>query len=432
MSFSRAVRESASLSTFSPNGKLLAVPCAVKVTIYNAISFQPVTTITNADSVDFIKWSPDSKLLMCLLLRRKLVHVWSPEDASWKCRISEGPLGLIGACWSPDSRHILTTADFQIRTTVWSLTDKSVLYLKHAKLALSEQSFSQSGDYLAVVERNDAKDSISIIRCSSWTLELSFETATKDLAGLAWAPNADTFCVWESPRIAFQLCLYNTAGIRLATYSLSEEIVGIKSLLWSRCGQLVVLEGFQGKLTMVETVAWGSVFDYVLPESLVDDSVLVFREVKSKQTIGKETVDSHYEVLSARPVSLEALGSGVDMPGHPTAVRLSAGQCYMACISAPFPALVFILDMRTLTLAAVLGHLAPVTCMAWDPQCERLAVCTGSKHVCLWSPSEALVLQVPAKGGPLPAQSCQWNPTRKSLLVHGQGRAALCSLSHLG
>lgn len=407
----------------------------MKVTIYNAISFQPVTTITNADNVDFIEWSPDSKFFMCLLLRRKLVHVWSPEDTSWKCRISEGPLGLISACWSPDSRHILTTADFKIRTTVWSLTDKSVLYLKHAKLAFSERSFSQSGDYLAVVERNDARDSISVIRCSSWTLELSFESATKDLAGLAWAPNADLFCVWESPRIAFQLWLYNTAGVQLATYGLGEEITGIRSLLWSRCGQLMVLEGFEGKLAMLETVAWGSVSDYALPEDLLDDSVLVFREVKSKQAVGKETVDSHYEVLPApRPVSLKSLVSAcsTDVPAHPTAVKLSANQRYMACISATCPAAVLVLDVQQLTLAAVLVHRAAVTCIAWDPQCERLAICTGSKHICLWSPSEALVLKMPTKG-PFPVQSCQWNPARKaSLLVHGGGAAALCSLSHLG
>lgn len=432
MSFSRAVRES-SLSAFSPNGKLLAVPCAMKVTIYNAISFQQVTTITNADNVDFIKWSPDSKLLMCLLLKRRLVHVWSPEHTSWKCRISEGPLGLISACWSPDSRHILTTADFQIRTTVWSLADKSVLYLKHVKLSLSERSFSQSGDYLAVVERNDAKDLISIIKSSSWTLELSFEAVTKDLADLSWAPNADIFCIWESPRIAaFQLCLYNVAGIQLATYGRSEEIVGIKSLLWSRCGQLVMLESFEGKLTMLETVAWGRILDYVLPESLTNDSVLVFREVKSKQTI-KGTIDSHYQVLSTRPVSLKALvnTSNVDVPSHPTAVKLSANQRHMACISATFPGVVFVVDVKQLALAAVLVHLTAVSCIAWDRQSERLAICTGSKHLCLWSPSEALMLQMPCRG-PFPIKSCQWNPARGSLLVHGEHMAALCSLSRLG
>lgn len=29
--------------------------------------------------------------------------------------------------WSPDSRHVLTAADFNIRMTVWSLTDKSAV-----------------------------------------------------------------------------------------------------------------------------------------------------------------------------------------------------------------------------------------------------------------------------------------------------------------
>ncbi|KAH6933148.1 hypothetical protein HPB50_012499 [Hyalomma asiaticum] len=177
---------------------LSAVPCSTKVTIYNAATFQEIATLTNADVVDAIEWSPDSKLLMCVLLKPKLVQVWHPEDTSWKCRISEGSLGLISACWSPDSQHILTTADFQIRTTVWSLVEKAVLYLKQAKLPLSLQSFSQCGEHLAVVERRDAKDFVSIINCKTWTLE---------------------------------------------------------------------------QLMLVETVAWGKLFDYVLPEVLTDNNM---------------------------------------------------------------------------------------------------------------------------------------------------------------
>lgn len=437
MSFSRAVQESAALSAFSPNGKHLAVPFATKVTIFNATSFQEIITISNVDNVDLIEWSPDSKLLLCVLLKRKLVQVWSPEDSTWKCRISEGSLGLVSACWSPDSRHILTTADFQIRTTVWSLIEKSVLYLKQPKLLLSQKSFSQSGEHLAVVERRDAKDSVSIVNCSTWTLEENFPVATEDLAGLCWAPNAEIFCVWESPRTGFQLFVYQTAGVQLASYGLNEEIIGIKSMSWSHCGQLVLLESFDDKLMMLETVAFGRLFDFVLPEDLTDESVIVYKEVKTKQVIKKKpkAIESYYEVVSARPVSLRGLAktniaNSADMLSRPTAVKLSATQSYVARISATFPGIVFILDTKRLTLAALLVHLTAVTCIAWDHYSDKLAICTNAKHLSIWSPSNAVTLEMPCKG-PFPIKSCHWNPRRKSLVVHSQDMAVLCSLSHL-
>nr|XP_037282315.1 WD repeat-containing protein WRAP73-like isoform X2 [Rhipicephalus microplus] len=399
MSFSRVVKESPALSSFSPNGKHLAVPCAAKVTIYNSITFQEIATISNVDVVDAIEWSPDSKLLLCLLLKPKIVQVWHPEDTTWKCRISEGSLGLISACWSPDSQHILTTADFQIRTTVWSLVEKSVLYLKQAKLPLSLRSFSQSGEHLAVVERRDSKDFVSIINCKTWTLEQNFPVASEDIADLLWAPNAETFCIWESPRTGFQLYVYSTAGAKLASFGLNEEIIGIKSLSWSHCGQVVLLESFDDKIMLLETVAWGKLLDYELPEVLTDNSMIIYKEVKTKQTIkrGPRPIESYYEVVPIRPVSpgyLIRVGDGSDALSQQTAVKLSASQNYLARISATFPNIVFILDIRKLILTAVLVHLTPVT---WPFHIKR----------------------------------CQWNPRRKSLIVHGQDAVVLCSLSHL-
>ena len=43
-----------------------------------------------------------------------VLKVWSLEQPAWTCKIDEGSAGLIDVCWSPDSRHILTTADFHV------------------------------------------------------------------------------------------------------------------------------------------------------------------------------------------------------------------------------------------------------------------------------------------------------------------------------
>lgn len=53
--------------------------------------------------------------------------MWSAEEQDWKCKIDAGVEGVAHMRWSPDSRHLLTSADFNIRVTVWSLVDKSAV-----------------------------------------------------------------------------------------------------------------------------------------------------------------------------------------------------------------------------------------------------------------------------------------------------------------
>ncbi|CAF1587585.1 unnamed protein product, partial [Rotaria sordida] len=54
-------------------------------------------------------------------------------NPEWKCKIDEGSAGLCQVHWAPDSQHILTTAQFHLRITVWSLTSKNISYMKYPK-----------------------------------------------------------------------------------------------------------------------------------------------------------------------------------------------------------------------------------------------------------------------------------------------------------
>ena len=61
-----------------------------------------------------LKWSYDSDFILCSLNKRNIVQVFSLENPEWKCKIDEGSAGLIQVNWSPDSRHILTTSEFNV------------------------------------------------------------------------------------------------------------------------------------------------------------------------------------------------------------------------------------------------------------------------------------------------------------------------------
>eukprot|EP00118_Oscarella_pearsei_P013053 m.100881 g.100881 ORF g.100881 m.100881 type:complete len:65 (+) comp37100_c0_seq15:49-243(+) len=52
--------------------------------------------------------------ILCAMLKRGIIQVWSLEKPDWRCKIDEGSSGLTAAKWSPNSRHILTTAEFNV------------------------------------------------------------------------------------------------------------------------------------------------------------------------------------------------------------------------------------------------------------------------------------------------------------------------------
>lgn len=64
-----------------------------------------------------------------------ILQVWSIEQPEWTCKIDEGSAGLCAVRWSPDGRHILTTADFNVghtkKTKKNSFTSPLSLYIQY-------------------------------------------------------------------------------------------------------------------------------------------------------------------------------------------------------------------------------------------------------------------------------------------------------------
>lgn len=126
--------------------------------------------------------------------------MFSISDFKWNCKIDEGAAGVSFARFSPDGRHILTCADFQLRITIWSLTNKSghVAYIKYPKYSNKGLDFTRDGKYMALAERRDCKDYISIITTDTWELVKNFAVDTKQLADIKWSPDGRVLAVWDS------------------------------------------------------------------------------------------------------------------------------------------------------------------------------------------------------------------------------------------
>ena len=61
-----------------------------------------------------IEWSPDSQYILCALYQYSTIQVFSLQNHDWKCNLKDTVSGIVAVWWSPDSRHILTCAEFHV------------------------------------------------------------------------------------------------------------------------------------------------------------------------------------------------------------------------------------------------------------------------------------------------------------------------------
>jgi WD40 repeat protein len=159
---------------------------------------QVVQLFSCVDKISSVEWAPDSEYILCGLYKRPMVQAWSLSQPDWTCKIDEGPAGIAYARWSPDSRHILITSEFQLRLTVWSLVNTACVHVQWPKHGSRGVSFTKDGKFAAICTRRDCKDYINLLSCHSWEIMTVFAIDTVDLAGVEWSPDDSAIVVWDS------------------------------------------------------------------------------------------------------------------------------------------------------------------------------------------------------------------------------------------
>ena len=141
--------------------------------------------------------------------------------------------GITDIRWSPDSRHIITLAEFNVKITIWSLVQKLVRYIKFPKRKECV-NFSPDGTYLAVIERRENKDCLSLFASSSdWGIARHFEALPDmDSLGLMWSPKSDQIVIYSS-KLQCMVCIYSLDGRCLFVYK--PDDIGISKVVLCNC-----------------------------------------------------------------------------------------------------------------------------------------------------------------------------------------------------
>lgn len=167
--------------------------------------------------------------------------------------------------------------------TLWSLVNKSISYIKYPKLTHMQDGLDFTGDgkYMALAERRDCRDFVSIFDCSQWQLVKNFPVETKDLAGLSWSPDGKVLCVWDSC-LDYKVLLYSMDGRSVASYSAYEHALGVKCVRWSPSSQFLAIGSYDQKIRVLNHVTWKTVAAHSHPATVDFSSVVVYTEVERK------------------------------------------------------------------------------------------------------------------------------------------------------
>ncbi|KAJ8016408.1 hypothetical protein DPEC_G00006910 [Dallia pectoralis] len=415
-----------------------------RLVVRDVKTLQILHLYTCLDQIVHMEWSSDSLFVLCAMYKRGLVQVWSLEQPDWHCKIDEGSIGLVASRWSPDGRHILNTTEFHLRVTVWSLCSKAVSYIKYPKACQKGIDFSKDGCYMALAERRDCRDHVSVFVCDDWHLLRHFETETQDLAGLEWSPNSCVLAVWDSC-LEYKVLLYSLDGRLLSSYSAYEWSLGIKSLAWSPSSQFLAIGSYDEKVRILNHITWKKLTTFEHPATINNTKAVMYKEVERRPGVETDNLSIQQHItmgstlfntqskylICTLPAQLPVIKPDLDRANPKIGVSsmaFSSDNRYLATKNDNMASVMWVWDMERLGLLAVLEQTSAVRCFQWDPCRPRLALCTGNAKLYLWSPAGCVSVTVPAEGG-FQVQALSWHGSGEFLILMGKDQLCLCYMA---
>jgi WD40 repeat protein len=423
------------LVRLSPNGEFLASAQKRTLTIRVVATYEVHVHVRCSDDVQALAWSPDSELISCSITKRASVEVrlslpivvWGWGDApcdarasvrphvqahglalvlqvfavrqpDWRCRIDEGVAGLVHSSWAPDSRHIVTVADFQIHMTLWSLTTQKTVVVQKPKAPQKAVTFS--GSFMAVATRKDCKDSITVFDCDSWETVSTFQVKTSDLAAIVWNDDGSAI-IAQDTCLRFFLVVYSTMGEVLREYTAYEHALGIRSLTMNPGGAFLAVASFDQSVRLLNSLSWEVASEYphthpkLLAQAVKCTGVRLVTEFRAPRTreCSKFVVSQSEDAFTVPTDAVVADGAATPKVGV-SVVRWSYDGRYMATKNENMPRVLWVWDVSVGGLQTVIVLDDAVRCMAWSPTDDLLCFSTGGEQLYEWTPESVDAIQV--------------------------------------
>lgn len=325
---------------------------------------------------------------------RNKIQVFSISDPKWSCMIDAGVLGVDWATFSPDGRHVITSAEFNINYTIFSMVDKSVRTIECPKAAKDNLKFTIDGGLAIVGERKKFQDAISIINLKDWKLDTHFETETQDFKSI-YLNKLGAVIALNDPLPKPQIVIYSIMGQKLAAI---KDGIGC---CWSPTSQFLAVSKALD-FEIYNHITWTKI---ATCSASINAPNTVYEEQNGKFVFSQDKYTSYIESDDAPQISR---------------ARFSAQNTYASVVQGRS---IQIYSMKNMRLSTVLFLKSPVKNIQWCPCDDRLIATTGNSNLYVWSEQGSMILQIPHIQ--FIARSVVWSPVGDSVVLFGKEKCAL-------
>ena len=365
---------------FSPNSEYLAVVKGIKLTIYESASLGAVHFWNIVDQVSKLEWSSDSNLILCAQQKRGILQIFNLKDLKWDCKIALGQSGLSGAWFF--RQNVLTICQFNIRLTIWSLSQKSVFSVLFPKFGHKGVVFSKCRNFVGILRRENQKDSILILD-SELNNVSQFTLKGRDTENIIWTNDNFYLIAYENT----EFYVYSPEGQLIHEYSNNRIIL---STINSVNGCYFAISTSDNTIFMIHSITWTVLCQFSHSLEITDKNLLVYNEIESSNNEGFS-----YAMVET-PLKLK----GLENQRKPGIVKWSFNEKFLACKFGKkylecTPHAVFIYDCMNFQLKSVLIHKNSVKNIEWCPTHTVCAICTGNNRVYLWTEEGASLCDLP-------------------------------------
>ena len=396
LSFSNKRKYSGNIA-FSPNSKYFAISKGAELIIYDNQSLKPFQTHSFCDFIEDIQWSKNSKLILIGLYKRSRCEIRNIDNPKWFCTIDGGVQGMKYSLFSPDSLHVLSISDYNIRLSIRSLVDKSLLYINMPKFARKGLSFSTKGNFMALAERNNAKDIIGVYFANKWSCIKKFESATEDLQDLKWSYDNSAILVQDTPTTC-RLLIYTPLGDLITKIELYQFKLGIKNMDISPNGHYICLGLFDQTLRIYNNISYTCVTVLEHEKTLLDDITVNYYK---EEVINNEGETKYIQLKPPIDLKRENLYIARNNYSNDKSPKIginkmafSFDNIFLATKNDNMPNIVFIWDLNQMNLQSVLIHLNEVVFFQWAKNQNILFISTNNNKLYYFSLDTFSILQL--------------------------------------
>ena len=382
---------------FSPNSKFFAISKGLELLIYDNKSLKPLQTFSFCDFIEDIQWSKNSKLILVGLYKRSRCEIRNIENPKWYCSIDEGVQGMKYSLFSPDSFHILTISDHNIKLSIRSLIDKSLLYINYPKFSKKGLSFTSKGNFMALAERNEAKEIIGIYYVNKWTCIKKFLPQTDDLQDVKWSYDNSALLIPDSPTLCI-LYIYSPLGDLISKIELYQYKMGIKTLDISPNGHYICLGLYDESVRIFNNISYTCVTIFEHDKEILNDlSVNYYKE----EIINNEGETKYIQIKPPIDLKNENIfkKNNNNINGKSTRIGISkmafsSDNYFLATKNDKMPNILFIWDLNQMNLQFVLIQLNEVVYFEWVKNENVLFISTNNNKLYYFTLDSCKILQL--------------------------------------